>query len=91
MLKFSLNFFEALLIIFNSRDSQDQIQLHLIVLFIMTTLFIFVFKYYINQNHNLKLYLSVYHQMPPPVLPWQLPDNFDPSSVKLKFISYENK
>ena len=71
------------LIIFNFRDFQDPIQLHLRLLFLITTLFIAVFKYFIEQNHNLKLYLSVYHQIPPPVLPWQLPENFDPKSVKL--------
>ena len=79
------------LIIFNFRDFQDQIQLHLRILFLIATLFIAVFKYFIEQNHNLKLYLSVYHQIPPPVLPWQLPYNFDPNSVKLLHIKYENE
>ena len=41
---------------------------------------------YIRQNHNMQLYLSVYHHQPPPVLPWQLPKNFEPNSVKLKTV-----
>ena len=57
--------------------------LHIKVILIMIFLFILMNKYYINQNLNLKLYVSVYHWQPPPVLPWQLPDNFDQNSVKL--------
>ena len=53
------------------------------ILFNSTLFFILIPKYYICQNHNLKLYVSVYHHHPPPVLPWQLPDNFDLKSVKL--------
>ena len=34
--------------------------------------------YYINQVPTLKLYVSVYHHQPPPVLPWQVPEHFDP-------------
>ena len=79
------------LIVFSNRDYQDQVQLHVRVLFLMAIFFIVIFKYYINQNHNLKLYLRVYHQIPAPVLPWQLPDNFDPNSVKLKFVTYETE
>ena len=47
-------------------------------------------KYFINQNENLKLYVSVYHWVPAPVLPWQLPRNFDPNAVKLVFVNYPN-
>ena len=54
------------------------------MLFNNTLTFILVPKYYINQNRNMKLYASVYHHHPPPVLPWQLPDNFDLKSVKLQ-------
>ena len=43
-------------------------------------------KYFINRNENLKLYASVYHRYPPPVLPWQLPSNFDSNSVKLLYV-----
>ena len=51
--------------------------------FIVTIFGIFLPKYYISQNPSLKLYVSVYHHHPPPVLPWQLPDNFNPNSVEL--------
>ena len=84
-------FVSLTLIIFNLRETQDHIQVHVLVLLLMITQFIGVFKYYFNQNHNFRLYLSVYHQMPPPVLPWQLPDNFDPNSVILKIVPYDNK
>ena len=52
--------------------------------------FVLVPKYFINQNENLKLYVSVYHLVPAPVLPWQLPCNFDPNSVKLTYVNYPN-
>ena len=52
--------------------------------------FILIPKYFINQNENLKLYVSVYHLVPAPVLPWQLPSNFDPNSVKLVCVNYPN-
>ena len=52
--------------------------------------FILIPKYFINQNENLKLYVSVYHLVPAPVLPWQLPSNFDPNSVKLTYVNYPN-
>ena len=64
---------------------------HIKVILIMTTLFIFLNKYYINKIPNLKLYASVYHWQPPPVLPWQLPTNFDQNSVKLTCVSDNNK
>ena len=54
-------------------------------------LFIIQPRYYISQNHNLKVYLSVYHHQPPPVLPWQLPDDFDPNSVVLTIVPHENE
>ena len=52
--------------------------------------FIVIPKYYINQNENLRLYVSVYHLVPAPVLPWQLPSNFDRNSVKLTYVNYPN-
>ena len=52
--------------------------------------FILIPKYFISQNENLKLYVSVYHLVPAPVLPWQLPSNFDPNSVKLVCVNYPN-
>ena len=50
--------------------------------------FILIPKYYINQNENLKFYVSVYHHVPAPLLPWQLPKKFNPNSVKLVFVDY---
>ena len=55
-----------------------------------TFAFILLPKYFINQNKNLKLYVSVYHWVPAPVLPWQLPKNFNPSSVNLICVNYPN-
>ena len=54
--------------------------------------FVLVPKYFINQNENLKLYVSVYHWVPAPVLPWQLPKDFNPNSVNLICVNYpDNK
>ena len=60
---------------------------------ILTALFDFILipKYYINQNKYLKFYVSVYHQVPAPLLPWQLPKIFNPNSVKLVFVDYPKK
>ena len=52
--------------------------------------FVLIPKYFIKQNENLELYVSVYHLVPAPVLPWQLPSNFDPNSVKLTYVDYPN-
>ena len=57
-------------------------------LLIFTFAFILLPKYCINQNENLKLYVSVYHWVPAPVLPWQLPKNFNPNSVKLVCVNH---
>ena len=64
-------------------DNDNLLFQHLINLLNIFILFICVPKYFINRNENLKLYVSVYHRHPPPVLPWQLPSNFDPNSAKL--------
>lgn len=64
---------------------------HLFILFSNTLIFIIVPKYYVRQNRNLKLYVNVYHHIPPPVLPWQLPENFDLKSVKLTCVSHKEK
>ena len=66
-----------------SHDEIDIFLHHLLYLILYIFWFIFVPKCYIKQNLNLAFYVSVYHQQPPPILPWQLPDNFDPKSVKL--------
>ena len=52
--------------------------------------FVLIPKYFIKQNENLKLYVSVYHLVPAPVLPWHLPSNFDPNSVMLTYVNYPN-
>ena len=50
----------------------------------ITNLMLFAFagivvpKYQISQDPILKFYVSIYHKQPPPVLPWQLPENIDP-------------
>ena len=62
--------------------------LHFNILFNTVMIFILFPKYVISQNQNLQLYVSVYHHHPPPVLPWQLPENFDSGSVKLTIVSY---
>ena len=50
--------------------------------------FILIPKYIINENENFKLYVSVYHWVPAPILPWQLPEYFDPKSVSLICVNY---
>ena len=62
---------------------------HLRTLLNNVILFICIPKYFINQNENCKLYVSVYDHHPPPVLPWQLPTNFDPNSVKLIVVQFK--
>ena len=59
---------------------------HIINLLNIFILCICIPKYFINRNENLNLYVSVYHCHPPPVLPWQLPSNFDSNSVKLLYV-----
>ena len=65
--------------------------LHILSILGIVFLFILPPKHYINQNPNLKLYVSVYNHQPPPVLPWQLPSNFDHNSVKLICAKYKNE
>ena len=78
-------------LIFNFDDNQEIIFLNVFLLFHVAILFIFLMRYISCQNSNFKLYLSVYHHHPPPVLPWQLPQNFDPTSVKLKLVLHKNE
>ena len=58
------------------------------VKYFLTILYLWVFlpKYFINQNPSLKLYVSYYHHQPAPILPWQLPNNFDADSVVLNIV-----
>ena len=93
-LKFVFAFFTAVLIIavsvVSSFDDTNNIYLiHVKIILFTIICFIFVPKYYINQNDKLKLYVSVYHRVPAPVLPWQLPKNFDKKSVKLTCVKYK--
>ena len=64
---------------------------HVMIPVNMTFLFILVPRYYINQDPNLKFYVSVYHYQPPLVLPWHLPKNFNHNSVKLLTIDPKNE
>ena len=52
---------------------------------------IFLPKGYINQNSTLALYVKVYHHQPPPILPWQIPHNFDQRTVKLVTVPWKNE
>ena len=60
---------------------------------ILTVTFVAILfpKYNIKQDPNMKLYVSVYHCQPPPVLPWQLPRNFNQNSVKLICVSHKKE
>ena len=64
--------------------------LHFLNILSLITGWILIPKYFINQNENLKLYVSVYHWVPAPLLPWQLPKDFIPNSVKLICVDYPN-
>ena len=57
--------------------------LHIHILLNVIMIFVLFPKYVISQNQNLQLYVRVYHHHPPPVLPWQLPENFDSGTVEL--------
>ena len=93
-LKFVFCFFIAVLIIAISvvspfDDTSNIYLIHVKIILFTIIIFIFIPKYYINQNDKLKLYVSVYHRVPAPVLPWQLPKNFDQKSVKLTYAKYK--
>ena len=75
------------MLIHNSEN--NLIHKHFILLGNIIILFILIPKYFINQDENLKLYLSVYHHHPPPALPWQLPEGFDPQTVQLRIVKYK--
>ena len=47
-------------------------------------------KYFINANENLKLYVCVYHWVPAPILPWQLPKNYNLDTNKVIKVIYPN-
>ena len=87
----SIIFVSVVFLIFNFDGSHDVIWLNVFCLVHAIIIFIFITRCYFSQNPNFKLYLSVYHHQPPPVLPWQLPSDFDPNSVILKYVLYENE
>ena len=69
-------------------DTDDMFLKYLRINSVMILLYIIIPRYgVIEPNRNLKLYFSIYHRHPSPVLPWQLPTNFDPNSVKLIVVS----
>ena len=93
-LKFVLACFAGIIFITISIVLTNQLSntifLHIRTLLNITIIYICIPRYYICKNQNMKLYLQVYHHQPPPVLPWQLPQNFDPNSVKLIIVSEKN-
>ena len=84
-------FVSIIFLIFNFDDNNGIVFLNGFLLIHTAIIFIFITRHHFSQNPNFKLYLSIYHHQPPPVLPWQLPYNFDPNSVKLKFVLYKNE
>ena len=93
-LKFVLCWFIAVLIIAISvvssfDDTYNIYLIHVKIILFTIIVFIFIPKYYISQDDKLKLYVSVYHRIPAPVLPWQLPKDFDQNSVKLTCVKYK--
>ena len=64
------------------QEFQNTYFLHITSLMFIAIAGIVVPKHYISQDPILKFYVSVYHKQPPPILPWQLPENVDPN-VKL--------
>ena len=84
-------FVSIIFLTFNFDGNSDIVFLNVFVLMHTAILFIFLTRHHFSQNPNFKFYLGIYHHQPPPVLPWQLPYNFDPNSVKLKFVLHKNE
>ena len=80
--------FQAITVLFPFLFTWNIYVLHFRTILNFFFAFILIPKYFINQNENLKLYVSVYHWLPAPILPWQLPKNNIPNSVKLICINY---
>ena len=90
-LTFSLMFlilFQASTVLFSFLFTWNIYVLHLRFILNFFIAFILIPKYFINQNENLKLYVSVYHWVPAPILPWQLLENNIPNSVNLICVKY---
>ena len=84
-LTFSLMFlilFQAITVLFSFLFTWNIYVLHIKNILIVFLSHVLIPKYFIHQNENLKLYVSVYHWKPAPLLPWQLPKHFDHKSVK---------
>ena len=75
---------------FEDNDAKNLLVTHAQLLLFTTLICIFMPKYYIHQNENLTLYVKLYHQIPAPVLPWQLPENFDLRTVTFDYTSYNH-
>ena len=83
---FGIAFLTTNIILRSQYEMENFTFLHFHILLNIALIFILFPKYVISQNQNLQLYVSVYHYHPPPVLPWQLPENFDSGSVKLTIV-----
>ena len=85
-------FFVVMIIFFPYEDNNAKNLLvpHIQQLLFTTIICIFFPEYYIHQNENLTLYVKLYHQIPAPVLPWQLPENFDLKTVTFDYASYNH-
>ena len=81
-LSLTITFLSSIVHIYKEDNSISHVKYFVTMLY----LWIFLPKYYINQNPSLKLYVSYYHHQPAPILPWQLPNNFDPDSVELNIV-----
>ena len=80
--------FQAITVLFSFLFTWNIYVLHLRFILNFFIAFILIPKYFINQNENLKLYVSVYHWVPAPILPWQLLENNIPNSVNLICVKY---
>ena len=89
---FFVIFFVVMIIFFpfEDNDAKNLLVTHAQLLLFTTLVCIFMPKCYIHQNENLTLYVKLYHQIPAPVLPWQLPENFDLKTVTFDYASYNH-
>lgn len=83
-------FFLTVIVLFSFLFTWNIYVLHIKNILIVFLSYVLIPKYFIHQNENLKLYVSVYHWKPAPLLPWQLPKHFDHKSVKLICVNYPN-
>ena len=78
----TIMFLSSIFHIYDDETFTSHVRYFVIILYA----WIFLPKYYINQNPSLKLYVNYYHHQPAQILPWQLPNNFDPDSVELNIV-----